>query len=120
MISAADFADVFPWMPKGGPGSRTGVVAGRRLRRRLEDRRAAQGRYDECLARWEDDGGRIREVPPTNVRRAGEPDGPASPDAQALAAACQAPIVPVLFLYKIAAAMCDGPRNLPRRDTGGS
>jgi hypothetical protein len=46
MISAADFSDIFP------------SIAERR-----EPRQQADAQYDSCLARWEDDGGRVPHRP---------------------------------------------------------
>ncbi len=52
MISAADFPDVFPWMAKSGADRARGLKASQPIRNR-----SVQWEYDECLARWEDDGG---------------------------------------------------------------
>lgn len=46
MISAADFADVFPSM------------AEQKQKQHRDFRQQIDAQYDRCLARWEDDGGR--------------------------------------------------------------
>lgn len=54
MMSAADFACVFPWVANAEP---------------RDESESDRAEYDECIARWKDDGGYVEPVAQTEWRR---------------------------------------------------
>lgn len=62
MISAPYMPDAFPWMAKLGADRERDQSAGLPIQNHLDSRG-----YDECLARWEDDGGRHFKLSPLYV-----------------------------------------------------
>lgn len=65
MISAADFADVFPWPAQGEPSPQKGADR----QPQCEGRREKQGGDYYNLAQWETDGGSVRKSPKMDVSR---------------------------------------------------